>query len=86
MNEDQTRHQKKDEALLRVGALLEELRDKNNIRSFCVLVMGFGPDDDKIGEWVSQIYGTNKSKTLHCAQASIDKFMEDMKKKSKGQK
>ena len=83
---DQMEHQKKDEALLRVGALLRELRDKNNIQSFCVLVIGFGPDDDKVGEWISQIYGTNKSRTLHCAQASIDKFMESMTKKNKRQK
>jgi len=83
---DQTEPQKKDEALLRVNALLGELRDKYNIRSFCVLVIASGPDDDKVREWVSQIYGTNKSRTLDCAQNSIDRFMENMTKKNKMQK
>jgi hypothetical protein len=79
MTKDQTRHQEKDEALLRVDDLLRELRDKHNIQSLCVLVIGAGLNDNKFGEWSCQIYGTNKSGILHCAQTSIDNFMESMK-------
>ena len=79
MTKDQTRHQEKDEALLRVDDLLGELRDKHNIQSLCVLVIGAGLNDNKFGEWSCQIYGTNKSGILHCAQTSIDNFMESMK-------
>jgi len=79
MKKDQTGHQEKDDALLRVDALLEELRDKYNIQSLCVLVIGAGLNDQKFGEWSCQIYGKNKSGILHCAQTSIDNFMESMK-------
>ena len=79
MKKDQKGHQEKDDALLRVDALLEELRDKHNIQSFCVLVVGPVINDHKFGEWSGQIYGMNKSGILHCAQTSIDRFMESMK-------
>ena len=49
MTKDQTRHQEKDEALLRVDDLLGELRDKQNIQSLCVLVIGAGLNDNKFG-------------------------------------